>query len=100
VGFDGISVKILKLVINSIISPLTYIYNLGIKNGIFPKKLKLAIIKPIYKNWDITCINKFRPIFMLSNFSKIMEKIFKNRLIKFWKNMKSFRNSILVLDQA
>jgi len=83
VGFDGISVKILKLVIDSIISPLTYIYNLSIKNGIFPEKLKLAIIKPIYKNGDKTCINNYRPISMLSNFSKILEKIVKNRLITF-----------------
>ncbi|KAL4131531.1 hypothetical protein QTP88_008826 [Uroleucon formosanum] len=46
-------------------------------------KLKLAIIKPIYKNGDKTCINNYRPISMLSNFSKILEKIVKNRLITF-----------------
>lgn len=57
VGFDGVSVRTLKLVIKSIISLLTYIYNLSIKNGIFPEKLKLAIIKPIYINGDKTCIN-------------------------------------------
>jgi len=50
-------------VIDSIISPLTYIYNLSIKNGIFPEKLKLAIIKPIHKNGDKTCVNNYRPIF-------------------------------------
>ncbi|XP_060845463.1 uncharacterized protein LOC132925050 [Rhopalosiphum padi] len=62
-----------------IISPLTYIYNLSIKNGIFPEKLKLTIFKPIHKNGDKTCVNNYRPISMLSNFSKILEKIVKNR---------------------
>lgn len=35
VGCDGVIVKILKLVIDSILSPLTYIFNLNIKNDIF-----------------------------------------------------------------
>jgi len=29
--------------------PLIHIYNLSLKNGIFPKKLKLGIIKHIFK---------------------------------------------------
>ena len=70
-GIDEISVKIIKHVANKIISPLTHIYNLSIKNSIFPEKFKVAVIKPLFKNGDKTCINNYRPISMLSNFSKI-----------------------------
>ena len=82
-GFDGISVKIIKSVAIKIISPLAHIYNLSIKNIIFPEKLKVAVIKPLFKNGDKTCINNYRPISMLNNFSKIFEKVVKNRLILF-----------------
>jgi hypothetical protein len=43
----------------------------------------VAVIKPLFKNGDKTCINNYRPISMLSNFFKIFEKIVKNRLIIF-----------------
>jgi len=50
----------------------------------------LAIIKPIHKNGDKTCVNNYRPISMLSNFSKILEKIVKNRLLTFLEKYKIF----------
>lgn len=48
-GFDKITVKILKLISKYISGPLTYIYNLCLKQSIFPDKFKLAIVKPLYK---------------------------------------------------
>lgn len=47
--YDGVSIKILKHVVNYIIGSLTHIYNLNIKNSIFPEEFKLAVIKPIFK---------------------------------------------------
>lgn len=74
-GVGGVSVKILKLIAPRILEPLYYNYNLGITNGIFPENWKSAIIKLLYKNGDKTCINNYRPISMLSNFSKISRKL-------------------------
>jgi len=51
-GFDKISVKLLKNIAPFILNPLTHIFNLSIQQGIFPDKLKLAIIKPIHKGDD------------------------------------------------
>lgn len=48
-GFNKITVKILKRISNYTSVPLTYIYNLCLKQGIFPDKLKLVIVKPLYK---------------------------------------------------
>jgi hypothetical protein len=48
-GYDGISTKILKLSSLFISSPLTYICNKSITQGIFPDRLKYSEIKPLYK---------------------------------------------------
>jgi len=80
-GFDGISVKTIKSIAVNIIEPLIYIYNLSISKCTFPDKLKIAIIKPLFKHGDATNINNYRPISMISNFAKILEKIIKLRLV-------------------
>jgi hypothetical protein len=48
-GYDEIPTKILKLSARFIISPLTYILNKSLTSGVFPERLKYAIIKPVYK---------------------------------------------------
>lgn len=53
-------------------------------SGIFPKSLKTGLIKPIFKNGDISKMENYRPITRISTISKIFEKILKCRLIKFF----------------
>ena len=48
-GHDGLSTVLLKFIANDIISILTLIINQSLTTGIFPDKLKIAKIKPIYK---------------------------------------------------
>ncbi|XP_060846100.1 uncharacterized protein LOC132925747 [Rhopalosiphum padi] len=93
-GFDKINVKILKNLAPYIINPLTHIFNLSLRLGIFPDKLKVAIIKPLHKGGDKENMNNYRPISMLSSFSKIFEKIIKARLIDYLEN-----NSLLSKNQ-
>jgi len=81
-------VKILKSLSGNIIKPLAYIYNLSLKEGTFPDKLKLAVIKPLLKTGDTSSVNNYRPISMINNFAKILEKIIKGRLIMFLENNK------------
>jgi len=80
-GLDRASVKTLKSISKFIVDPLVYIYNLSIKQNTFPDKLKLAVVKPLFKSGDKAFINNYRPITMLGNFSKIFEKIIKTRLL-------------------
>ena len=79
-GYDGISTKLLKISSAFIISPLTYICNKSISLGIFPDRLKYAVVKPVFKKGDRSNITNYRPISMLSSFSKVFEKIMFKQL--------------------
>ena len=79
-GYDGISTKLLKVSSAFIISPLTYICNKSISSGIFPDRLKYAMVKPLHKKGDRLNVSNYRPISMLSSFSKVFEKVMYNQL--------------------
>ena len=46
--------------------------------GVFPSELKLAKVIPIFKSGDSTKMSNYRPISILSLFSKIFEKLMYN----------------------
>jgi hypothetical protein len=48
-GYDRITNKLLKLSIQSISRPLSYIINKSIIKGVYPERLKYTIIKPKLK---------------------------------------------------
>ena len=79
-GFDGVTVKIIKRVIHLICIPLCNIFNMSMTEGIFPEKLKIAKVVPVYKNGSYDEITNYRPISVLCIFSKIIERCFYNRL--------------------
>ena len=68
---------------SEISQPLTYIANLMLTTGVFPTRLKTAIIKPIYKKGDKAQIKNYRPIALLNNLSKIFERVLNERIISF-----------------
>ena len=68
-GYDEIPTKILKLSVPYILSPLTYLHN--ISTGTFPTRLKFAEIKPLHKKGEKSNISNYRPISLLTSFSKI-----------------------------
>ena len=71
-------------IINRIIATIvTYICNLSFKNGVFPDKMKTAKIIPIFKSGDREDCTNYRPISLLPQISKILEKLFNRRLTEF-----------------
>jgi hypothetical protein len=48
--------------------------------GIFPHKLKLAKVTPVFKSDDKLMVTNYRPISVLLVFSKILEKLMYSRL--------------------
>jgi hypothetical protein len=63
--------------------PLAHIYNLSFSSGIIPEKLKIAVVTPIFKANESNKFENYRPIYVLSCFSKLLEKLMYKRLIKF-----------------
>jgi hypothetical protein len=82
-GPDEISTKILKLSLPYVIESLTYIYNLSIQQGIFPTELKRAKVIPIPKTKDVSDINNYRPISLLSVLSKPLERHMHKHLLSY-----------------
>ena len=82
-GADGISTKLLSKTIDIIVDPITHIVNLTLKTGIFPTDLKCAKVIPIHKSGDQCSLNNYRPISLLSSFSKIFERIMYNKIMNF-----------------
>ena len=77
-GFDGIPSFVANQCIDNFIEPLTYIINMSFMEGVFPSELKLAKVVPIFKSGDSTKMSNYRPISILSFFSKIFEKLMYN----------------------
>jgi hypothetical protein len=50
-----------------------HIFNLSLTTGIYPDRLKYANIIPCFKKDSITEISNYRPISLLTGFSKIFE---------------------------
>ena len=83
-GADNISVKILKL-INCHIAPIiSKLINLAFQEGRYPSCLKLAKVLPIFKSGLKTIPGNYRPISLLSNINKIIEKAIYSRLYNFF----------------
>ena len=93
-GYDGISTKLLKASRKYITSPLTFICNKVILTGIFPDRLKFSIVKPVFKKGDKMYLTNYRPISILTSFSKVFEKALYRRLTDYFDT-----NKLLVTNQ-
>ena len=79
-GHDNISSKVLRQVGDIVAYPLTIIINQSLCTGIFPNRLKLAKVIPLYKKYDNKLFGNYRPISLLSSLSKVFEKIVFDQL--------------------
>lgn len=83
VGPDDYSTKIIKRCASQLAQPLTHIINECFKSGSFPSLLKLSKVIPLLKNGDSKQFSNYRPISLLSVFSKIFEKLLAKRIVSF-----------------
>ena len=82
-GYDDIDMSILKKVICHIAKPLTQIFNQSFMQAIFPDNMKIAKVIPIFKSGEKCVFTNYRPVSLLPQFSKLLEKLFCARLDKF-----------------
>ena len=86
--FNGLSMYLVKKLSFQLAKPLCHLINLSFSTGVVPTQLKIAKIIPIFKSGDPLCMDNYRPISLLSCFSKNFEKIACIRLSIFLENNK------------
>ena len=94
-GFDGISIRMLKLCDSSIVKPLSIIFNNSINHGHFPLAWKMGNITPIHKKNEKNLIENYRPISILPICGKLLERIIFNTLYSFFEE-----NNVLNVNQS
>ena len=82
-GADNIPISIIKKTLDLISDPLLSISNLSLSSGVFPDRLRISKIIPIFKSDNASLAQNYRPISILPAFSKIFERAVYNRIFQF-----------------
>ena len=77
------SPRLLKLIQLSLSPILRNLLNNCMHSCVFPDRLKIAKVLPLYKSGDVNELSNYRPISILPIFSKIFEKLLYSRLKNF-----------------
>ena len=77
--YDDISMWVLSRIAPQVVKPLVHIFNLSFSTG----EMKISKVIPLFKNGNKSDFSNYRPISLLSQFSKIFEKISNERLQQF-----------------
>ena len=106
VGPNSVPTDIFHLIKLSVAQPLVNFINLSFEKGSYFEKLEISKVIPIFKDKgsNLEC-NNYRPISLLSNINKIIEKLMHERLFAFLTKHKyiynlqfGFRTSYALLD--
>ena len=62
---------------------LKHIFNISLAKGVFPDKLKIARVTPIFEKGNNTLVTNYRPISVLPCFSELFERIMCDGFYKF-----------------
>lgn len=90
-GFDKIPSFLLRDCAQVLSKPLHYIFNLSIQSNTFPDIWKKAKVCPVFKSGEANQVENYRPISILSNFSKVFEICIYDKLFCQVKNLISHK---------
>jgi hypothetical protein len=63
---------------------LSTLINITVGTGVFPDRLKKALVTPLFKKNDPLVISYYRPVSILLIFSKLFEKVTETQLNDFF----------------
>ena len=82
---NEVSVWLIKKVSHIIAEPLSHVFDLSIRTGIFPQIFKCSKVCPIYKRkGSVNIMSNYRPISIVNSFGKILEKYAADELLRFF----------------
>ena len=82
-GPDGQSSKLLKAIGSVLARTLSIIIIQSLYTGLFPDKLKVAKVLPLYKKGENWLMENYRPISLLSTLSKVFERVVFEQLYEY-----------------
>lgn len=82
-GWDEISIQLFLELPNEAITVLCECINLSFCKGVFPERLKQAVVVPLFKGGNHDQAESYRPIALLPMLSKIIERLVKKRMNEF-----------------
>ena len=94
-GCDDISIRMIKICDQSIVKPLSIIYQNCLNTGTFPDIWKKSNIVSVHKKGDRQIVNNYRPVSLLPVCRKILERLVFNSIFDFLDN-----NSLLSANQS
>ena len=62
-----------------------------LETGVFPDKLRVVKVIPLFKKGDPSLLSNYRPISLLPSLSKIFEKVIYQQLYAYFKNSCSLK---------
>ena len=83
---DGIPAYLLKRCSEVIAPSLTVLFELSLQQGVFPSEWKSANVVPIPKKGDAHEVTNYRPVSLLSQVSKVLERLIFRQVSSFIKD--------------
>ena len=75
--------KLIKLASEPLSKPFTVIYNESVLTGKVPGLFKISKVTPIFKSGIVTELGNYRPIAVISPFSKVLDRLVYQQLVSF-----------------
>ena len=81
VGLDEIGPRVLRSCAAVLTRPLYHLFSISIRYAVIPDWWKIHKVIPIFKSGDCSSVKCYRPISLLSNTSKVLERLIYNEVI-------------------
>ena len=99
-GVDNIPPQLIIMAADIIASPLTNLVNATmLEESIFPDAEKRASVTPVIEKDDKLLETNYRPISVLTVFSKVFERFLLNQMLPFVDNVISTTFPVCLLDK-
>ena len=94
-GPDKVPTAIVKEVGDLASKPLSMIFNSSLEKGVFPDFWRLTRVTPIFKSSAKKHVNNYRPIWVISIFASLLERIVYDQIFDFL-----LENNVITKNQS